>query len=117
MCFNDGGVAHIVVPDIGDVMRTAIERRLDIEDVLYQSAAGPITVLDVLYGYGPEMERNGQNFFAHKTRFTQQSLVRTLLGAGYPKVYAGAGGLQITALAFKREPGEAMRTLFGLPPG
>ena len=49
---KQGGFAQVIVPDIADVMRTCIERGLELEDVLYQSPAGPITVLDVLYGYG-----------------------------------------------------------------
>ena len=56
---NDGGFAYIAVPDIDKVMRLTIDRGLDISDVLYQSDAGPITVLDVLYGYSIEIERTG----------------------------------------------------------
>ena len=43
------GFAFIRVPDIQEVMRIAVERRLEPDDVLYQSASGPIQVLDVLY--------------------------------------------------------------------
>src|SRR5262245_43868689 len=54
---KDGGFAHIRVPDVHEVMRLTIERGLDIDDVLYQSPAGPIMVADVLYGYSVEIER------------------------------------------------------------
>ena len=64
---KDGGFAHIRVPDIHDLMKSTIERGLDIEDVLYESEAGPIMVLDVLYGHGEQIARSGQDFFAHKT--------------------------------------------------
>ena len=57
-------------------MRSCVERGLDIDDVLYQSPAGPITVLDVIYGYAAEIESSGQDFFAHKTGFTEKSLAR-----------------------------------------
>jgi SAM-dependent methyltransferase len=110
-----GGVAHIRVPDIHEVMRRAIEQDLDIDDVLYQSAAGPIMVLDVLYGYGVEIERSGQDFFAHKTGFTQKSLISALQRAGFSKIYSGTANLEVTALAFKGEPDDTMRTLFDLP--
>src|SRR5262249_57181696 len=45
---KDSGFAHIRVPDIAEVMKVSVERGLDIDDVLYQSAAGPIMVVDVL---------------------------------------------------------------------
>jgi SAM-dependent methyltransferase len=112
---KDGGFAHIRVPDLQEVMRVAIERGLDLEDVLYQSPAGPITVLDVLYGYGVEIERSGQDFFAHKTGFTTKSLLRALQSAGFAIVYSGAGNFEIGALAFKGTPDPAARALFNLP--
>lgn len=112
---KDGGFAHILVPDIQEVMRVTMERNLDIDDVLYQSPAGPIMVLDVLYGYSVEIERSGQEFFSHKTGFTQKSLLKALENAGFSKLYSGVGNLEITALAFKGEPDQATCTLFGLP--
>ena len=112
---HDGGFAQIRVPDIKEVMRVVIERGLDIEDILYQSPVGPIMVLDVLYGYSVEIERSGVDFFAHKTGFTQQSLIKALLGAGFSKVYCEVGKLEINALAFKGMPDQGARELFKLP--
>ena len=112
---KDGGFADIRVPDIQAVMRTTIERGLDIDDVLYQSAAGPIMVLDVLYGYGVEIERSGNDYFAHKTGFTQKSLVTALRKAGFTKIFCSLGNLEIKSLAFKGEPNQATRTLLKLP--
>ena len=110
---NDG-FAHIRVPDIREVMRVTVERGLDIDDTLYQSEVGPIMVLDVLYGYGVEIERSGQDFYAHKTGFTQKSLLQALQRAGFSKVYSFTGSLEINALAFKSEPNDAARALFNL---
>ncbi len=112
---NDGGFAQIRVPDIREVMRVTLERGLDIDDVLYQSPAGPIMVLDVLYGYSVEIERSGRDFFAHKTGFTQKSLLKALSNAGFQKTYSRAGNLEINALAFKRVPDQTTRRLFDLP--
>lgn len=112
---KDGGFADIRVPDIGAVMRTAVQRGLDVEDVLYTSKAGPITVLDVLYGYGPEIESSGQTFYCHKTGFTPKSLVRTLKAAGFARVYSSTGALEALALAFKGTPSAEARALFKLP--
>ena len=114
---KDDGFAHIRVPDINEVMRLTLERGLDIDDVLYQSPSGPIMVLDVLYGYAEEIERSGQEFYAHKTGFTQKSLVAALARARFRKVYSVPGNLEINALAFKAEPNSYLRELFRLPQG
>lgn len=100
---------------MGEVMRQAVQKSLDIDDVLYQSPAGPITVRDVFYGFGLEIERSGNDFFAHKTGFTQKSLVNMLGRCGFPFVYSTTGNLEVVALAFKQQPGEFARQLFGLP--
>ena len=112
---KDGGFADILVPDLHEVMRTTLERDLDIEDVLYQSSAGPIMVLDVIYGYGIEIEKSGKEYFAHKTGFTKKSLMNALLSAGFSKVYCAVGNLEIRALAFKGKPDQTTSTLFNLP--
>lgn len=112
---KDGGFAHIRVPDIHEVMQTTIERGLDIDDVLYQSPAGPIMVADVLYGYSVEIERSGHDFFAHKIGFTQKSLLKVLQQAGFAKIFSGVGNLEITAIAFKGVPDPSACALFNLP--
>ncbi len=114
---KEGGFAHVRVPDIKEVMRLAIERDLDIEDVLYTSPSGPIMVLDVLYGYSIQIERSGQDFYAHKTGFTQKSLQSALERAGFSRIYSTLGNLEICAVAFKGEPSAEARALFNLPGG
>jgi ubiquinone/menaquinone biosynthesis C-methylase UbiE len=113
---KDNGFVHIRVPDIQEVMRVTIERNLDIDDILYQSAAGPIMVLDVLYGYSVEIERSGQHFYGHKTGFTRKSLEKALRKAGFSKTYIAAGNLEVVALAFKGSPDQSACALFNLPP-
>ncbi|MCA2694509.1 MULTISPECIES: class I SAM-dependent methyltransferase [unclassified Microcystis] len=113
---KDGGFAHIRVPDIQELMRITIDRGLDIDDVLYQSPAGPIMVLDVLYGYSVEIERSKKDFFAHKTGFTHKSLLKALQKAGFSKIYIAAGNLEVSALAFKVAPDHDTQLLFSLPP-
>jgi ubiquinone/menaquinone biosynthesis C-methylase UbiE len=114
---KNNGFAHIKVPDIDAVMRATIEKGLDIDDILYTSAAGPIMVLDVLYGYNIEIERSGQDFYAHKTGFTQKSLISALQRVGFTKIYSGKGNLEINAYAFKGEPDKIIQELFNLPDG
>lgn len=111
---KDDGFAYIRVPDMGALFEAIVKDKLDIDDFLYQSAAGPITVRDVIYGYGLEIEKSGNDFFAHKTGFTQKSLFLALQTAGFPWVYTRTGDLEIMALAFKEEPGEYAEELLGL---
>ncbi len=112
---KDGGFAHIRVPDLQELMQVSVANGLDVDDVLYQSPAGPISVLDVLYGYGVEIEKSGQDFYAHKTGFTAKSLSRALETAGFPVVYIRTGNLEVNALAFKGNPDAEALALFNLP--
>jgi len=112
---KENGFAQIRVPDMNAVMRTTIEKGLDIDDVLYQSTVGPIRVVDVLYGHSVEIEQSGKNFYAHKTGFTQKSLLKAVNKAGFSKVYCTLGNLEINIIAFRHKASQAARTLFKLP--
>lgn len=109
------GFIHIRVPDMGMLMQTVVQQNLDIDDFLYQSPAGPIRVRDVIYGYGIEIEQSGNDFYAHKTGFTQKSLLNTLHSTGFKYVFAGAGNLEIFAFAFVERPTAFAATLLNLP--
>lgn len=108
------GFAHIRVPDMAEVMRRAVQESLDIEDTLYQSGLGPITVLDVIYGYGRQIESSGCEFFAHKTGFTKKSLTAALARGGFSQVFVSAASLEVGAYAFKQAPSAALMGLLGL---
>jgi ubiquinone/menaquinone biosynthesis C-methylase UbiE len=112
---KDGGFAHIRVPDIAEVMRLTVENKLDIDDVLYTSPAGPIMVLDVLYGLSVEIESSGQDFYAHKTGFTQKSLSAALDKAGFSMASSKLENLEVNVIAFKGEPNSNTRALFDIP--
>lgn len=114
---KDGGFAQVRVPDIVEVMRVSVERGLDIEDVLYESPSGPIMVLDVLYGYSVKIEQSGEDFFAHKTGFSEKSLLKWLAIAGFSKTYSILGNLEINAVAFKGIPTPEACALWNLPIG
>lgn len=110
------GFVYLRVPDMSELMRTVVEKNLDIDDVLYQSPAGPIMVRDVIYGYGREIEESGNDYYAHKTGFTRKSLEGVLQAGGFPVVFAGTGNLEVTAVALKSMPTPYVRSLFGLGP-
>lgn len=108
------GFAYIRVPDIAEVMQIVVERDLDVDDVLYTSPAGPVTVHDVIYGYGAEIRQSGNDFFSHKTGFTSKSLTRVLQDAGFKHVYWGSAGIELGSFAFVVEPDAATKTLLNL---
>lgn len=109
------GFVFIRVPDVAEVMQTAVAKKLDIGDVLYVSPAGPITVCDVIYGFGAEIERSGNDFFAHKTGFTQKSLTTALLASGFRFVFSGVGNFEVGAFAFLNKPTDEAKQLLNLP--
>jgi hypothetical protein len=109
-----GGMVHIIVPDLMGVMKDTVERNLDVDDILYTSVAGPILVKDVIYGFGKQIEASGVEFFAHKTGFTEKSLVKALLVQGFCGIHSMAGGYSTTAVGFKDEVDAELFQLFNL---
>jgi hypothetical protein len=61
---TDDGDLLLFVPDLEGLTIS--------EDVLFVSPAGPITALDLIYGYRPMIEASP--YMAHHTGFTSQSL-------------------------------------------
>jgi hypothetical protein len=108
------GFVHVCVPDIDALMKIVVEKKMDIDDFLYQSPAGPITVRDVIYGYGVEIERSGQDFFAHKSGYSPKALTKLLNECGFPIVFIGLLYIQIVAFAFKNQPTDYIKNLFNL---
>jgi SAM-dependent methyltransferase len=109
------GYAEIHVPDMTSVLKAMVNRSMDIDDVLYTSPGGPITVHDVIYGWGAQIERSGVDFYAHKRGFTARSLTQVLERAGFAHIVMAVAesSYEIHALAFKGEPTQAQRTTFG----
>jgi predicted SAM-dependent methyltransferase len=89
---NDGGAAFIVVPDLEDIRPT--------EDVVYESAAGPVTGLDMYYGMARLIADNP--YMAHKCGFTQTTLTKVLQDAGFSTVHVQrAEGHNLIGVAIK----------------
>ena len=108
------GHAYITVPDLKQEMAQVVNENLDITDVLYQSQMGPIHVYDVLYGHQGKIECSGEEFFARKIGFTPTSLRQILLDAGFAVVATSVSPLNVSAIAFMRQPTEAQCDLFGI---
>lgn len=73
---KDGGHAVLFVPDLEDVQPT--------EDVLMVTPAGPVSGIDMYYGFRPMLETCPA--MAHHTGFIRRTLEDKLLQAGFLNV-------------------------------
>ncbi len=78
-----GGKLVIEVPDVQSVAEAI--PRVGLNGILYQSPAGPISPVDVLYGLRSEVGR-GNPYYAHKIGFTKETLEAALTKAQYKSV-------------------------------
>lgn len=95
-----GGTAHVQVPDITVPARQVVRGRL--EEVIYQSPAGPITALDMLYGHGAAIAQ-GAHYMAHRTGFTRQTMTAKFNDAGFVSVRVEAKDKALWATAKRPE--------------
>lgn len=93
---KSNGFALVTSPDILTAARAIVEGRL--EDTMYVSAAGPVTALDVLFGFRPALQR-GRSYMAHRTAFTEDRLGRLMVEAGFAEVRVATHGSDLWALA------------------
>lgn len=94
------GFVLITCPDLQAVCALVAEDKLT--DTAYQSPAGAITPLDILYGHGAALAA-GHYYMAHKSGFTLKTLTAALQAAGF-RTIAGrrrARGLDLWLVASK----------------
>ena len=72
-----GGVIDIYTPDMEQVF-DALASGKEMDDEAYVSGIGPILYRDILYGLGSEIERSGNDHYAHRTGFTESRLRKVL---------------------------------------
>lgn len=75
-----GGFLLLHMPDLETLAQLVVAGKL--ETVMYESPAGPITPLDMLFGHGRSL-RDGNTYMAHRTGFTQERLGRLLVEASF----------------------------------
>ena len=109
------GFAEIIVPDVRAAIEEMARRGTDLDDFLYDSPAGPITVNDVIYGAGRLIAASGTDFMAHKNSFSPKTLATALRQAGFQFMFAAKADFEIRAFAFRREPTPEQLALLGLP--
>ena len=109
-----GGELHLSLPDIGAVATHIAHGRLEVG--LYTSPAGPITALDIVYGYGPDIAR-GNHFMAHRTGFTAETLATKLQQAGFGDIHVLAKELNLWAAAVRPADGKRGKITIQRPDG
>ena len=82
------GFALISLPDLRAIARHIAGDQLS--EPLYQSAAGPISALDVVFGHQASLA-GGNHFMAHRTGFTASTLGKSLLDAGFSEARVHEG--------------------------
>lgn len=101
------GFLVITCPDLQSVCAVVAEDKM--VETLYTSPAGPVTALDVLYGYRPQLAL-GNLYMAHRCGFTQRVLTGTLQAGGFRSIAATKRGhpfYDIWAVASKMDLSEA----------
>jgi SAM-dependent methyltransferase len=84
------GYALITLPDLRAIALHIAAGHLD--EPLYQSAAGPISALDIVYGHQAALAA-GNRYMAHRCGFTAATLGRSLIEAGFHEVRVHEGRL------------------------
>ncbi len=90
-----GGLFLVTLPDLQVVAQLVAEDKL--EEAAYQSPAGPITPLDILYGHRPSLAA-GKSAMAHQTGFTPTTLRKHLANAGFTEGKIWTQGFDLWAL-------------------
>jgi SAM-dependent methyltransferase len=93
-----GGEMLLTLPDLQRIAELVATDGL--EDEAYNSPAGPITPLDMIYGHTPSLAR-GNEYMAHRTGFTARTLGQLLVEAGFTGVALQREGFSLWARAFK----------------
>lgn len=98
---DEGGFAVVTCPDLRSVCALVVQDKLT--ETAYMSIAGPITPLDIIFGYRPSLAQ-GNLYMAHRCGFTQKVLRNTLLKAGFQSVVTmeRPSAFDLWALATKR---------------
>ncbi len=84
-----GGFVLVTMPDLQQVAGLVAQGRLD--EPAYISALGPVSALDMLYGFRPSLAQ-GNQFMGHRTGFTAQTLANCLSETGFVDIVVERDG-------------------------
>jgi SAM-dependent methyltransferase len=101
------GFACIVVPDLQAIAHWITDDRL--HETVYESAAGPVTAHDMLWGFGRAIAV-GNHAMAHHCGFTPTLFLECLKQAGFAEmVLRRKSNLELVGLALPRTSGGPKR--------
>lgn len=96
----DDGFACVIVPDLQAIAQYIGSDRL--HETIYQSAAGPITAHDMIYGLGSAIAR-GSTSMAHRCGFTPTVMLETLKQLPFAEIILRRRrNLELAAIARKQ---------------
>jgi hypothetical protein len=95
----DDGFLCVIVPDFQTVAQYAVADRL--EEPLYQSAAGPVSAHDVIFGHGAAIA-TGRTTMAHHCGFTPGMLQRCFHGLPFGEVLLRRRSMALELVAVAR---------------
>lgn len=95
------GIVVITCPDLQSVCEAVANDKL--LEPLYESPAGPISPIDILYGHRGFVAA-GNVYMAHKSGFTYSSLSSAFFEAGFQRAFGGrrASAFDLWLVAFKQ---------------
>ena len=103
---KEDGIGYIRCPDIQLISEAVINDQL--LEALYESPAGPISPIDIIYGNRQEIVE-GNEYMAKKCGFTYSVLNMAFSEAGFKARYGGRlafNGAELVLVAFKQKKTE-----------
>jgi hypothetical protein len=101
----DDGFLCLIVPDLQSIAGYIVNDRL--HEVIYQSAAGPVTAHDMLFGFTPALAQ-GRTSMAHNCGFTPSLLMQKLQESQFAEiVLRRRPNHELAAVAQKCAPADA----------
>ena len=99
---KDDGMVVLRCPDLQSVCEAVVDDKL--LQPLYESPAGPISPIDILYGHRPAIAR-GNEYMAHKGGFTYSVLNDVFIEVGFKMNYGGRNPdrWELFIISFKQE--------------
>lgn len=95
---NKDGFVVVRVPDLGYIADKIKEGLLE---PLYDSSAGPVSPIDMLYGHRPQIDDDHEGM-AHKTGFTEKSMGQILSNLGINAMVNSFNG-EVVAILYKEK--------------
>ena len=111
---KDDGMVVLRCPDLQSVCEAVIQDKL--LEPLYESASGPITPMDILYGHIDSVAK-GNDYMAHKCGFTYSVLDRAFHDAGFKTNFGGGNSklYELFIVSMKQEKSDEEIRNIGTP--